>query len=71
MKCSCDGIQQLEGNEAEAYANEHLRQVSVDNKTWEVVFECPETGKQWLMDYPESEQHGGGPSRLRALPIAD
>ncbi|MGH8570805.1 MAG: Imm27 family immunity protein [Gammaproteobacteria bacterium] len=25
------------------------------------------TGDRWLLDYPESEQHGGGSPRLRKL----
>lgn len=38
---------------------------------WEVVFKDPNDGRYWLLDYPHSEQHGGGPPRLRVLSPTD
>lgn len=31
---------------------------------------CPTTATEWLEDYPFSELQGGGPTRLRPLPLA-
>ena len=43
-----------------------LDKVRVGN--WEIEYLDPTTGEKWLMDYPQSEMHGGGPPRLRLQP---
>jgi len=60
----------MAGRAAQDYAQEHLKKLSVNEK-WQVLYECPETGIHWLEDYPHGELHGGGPPRLRRLPIKD
>jgi hypothetical protein len=60
--------EQLEGNEAIAFAERNLRKLQVDGLNWEIQYEDPITGEKWLMDYPHSEAHGGGSPRLRKLP---
>ncbi|HEG44693.1 MAG TPA: hypothetical protein ENH94_11665 [Phycisphaerales bacterium] len=65
MKCQCNEIDELEGVEAEDYTTEHLKEVSVDNETWESKYVCPLTGICWLMSYPYDELQGGGPPLLR------
>lgn len=55
------------GNEARAYADDHLEQVDVDPVTWTVEYRDRRNGSRWLMDYPQSELHGGGPPRLRRM----
>ncbi len=67
MKCACTTLHRLDDAEAREYATEHLQQVSVDYETWSVTYECPLTGRRWLLEYPHSEYHGGGPPRLRQL----
>ena len=47
---------------------ERLRKVGVDAERWEIEYIDDGTGDRWLLDYPESEQHGGGSPRLRKLP---
>jgi hypothetical protein len=67
MICKCPELTELEGNEAKNYAGQHLTEVFVNGKTWEIEYKCPDTGARWLMDFPQSEYHGGGPPRLRKL----
>lgn len=67
MRCACGSLTLLTGNEADQYAAEHLEKVEVDATAWTKRFRCPTTGATWLMDYPESELHGGGSPRLRRL----
>ena len=67
MNCRCDKIKELDGVEAEIYAQNHLRKIRVDGELWQIEYECPDTGARWLMDFPHSEYHGGGPPRLRKL----
>jgi hypothetical protein len=69
MKCRCETLTQLEGMEAYSYAEEHLCKVQVLSGGWEIEYVCPDTGKRWLLDYPHGEYHGGGPPRLRSLPL--
>lgn len=57
---------ELAGNAALEYAK-RLRKVRVDSSTWTIEYVDEETGKRWLLDYPRSEQHGGGSPRLRPL----
>ena len=57
----------IEGAEAERYRNEHLERVRVDHEKWEVEYIDEKTGEKWIMDYPHSEYHGGGPPRLRRI----
>lgn len=65
MTCSCEAITELWDDEAKAYANGHLRKVAVLGSGWTTLWECPDSGLQWVKEYPRSEEHGGGPVRLR------
>lgn len=58
---------ELWDGEAKTYAERHLDQVEVRADGWEVEYRCVATGLHWLEDYPYSEEHGGGPMRLRQL----
>ncbi len=68
MTCRCADVIELWDKEAKEYADGHLDQVEVRADGWEVVYRCASTGVRWLEDYPHSEEHGGGPMRLRQLP---
>jgi hypothetical protein len=68
MKCRCNELIEIEGWEANEFAEVHLKIVQIKN--WEIDYECPETGIHWLMDFPNGDWQGGGPPRLRKLPIA-
>jgi hypothetical protein len=65
MVCHCSDVAELSGEEAKTYADEHLERVEVRADGWELVYRCPDTGREWIRDYPRSEEHGGGPVRLR------
>ncbi|MGH8550820.1 MAG: Imm27 family immunity protein [Methylococcales bacterium] len=67
MTCRCANLQKLWDEEAKAYIQKHLIKVEVRADGWEIVYRCPDTGLQWLRDYPHSERHGGGPMRLRRI----
>lgn len=66
-KCVCTTTDELNGRTAEEYAQSHLKKLSVNGELWEILFECPITGIQWIEDFPQSEAHGGGPPRMRKL----
>jgi hypothetical protein len=68
MKCKCNEISFLKGAEAKEYAEGHLQKVKSNSETWEIEYVCPVSLKKWLLDYPQSEYHGGGPPRLRIIP---
>lgn len=58
---------EYKGAEAIDFAEKYLKKVKSNPDTWESEYICEETGDIWLMDYPNSEQHGGGSPRLRKL----
>jgi hypothetical protein len=61
----------LSGNAADDYAAQHLSKIWVDEVAWRKGFVCPESGQLWVMDFPDSELHGGGPPRLRVVSDAE
>ena len=42
----------------------HLRRVAADASGWDTLYEDPSDGRLWVLTYPQSEQHGGGPQAL-------
>lgn len=38
---------------------------------WETVFVDPNDGRYWLLYYPQSELHGGGPPALKHISEAE
>ncbi|MGO4854478.1 Imm27 family immunity protein [Phaeovulum sp. W22_SRMD_FR3] len=42
-----------------------LRRTGHDASGWQSYYVDEVTGARWLLDYPESECHGGGSPRLR------
>jgi hypothetical protein len=65
VRCRCGEIQELWDEDAKSYTDHHVAPVSVAASGWEAVYRCEETGARWVEDYPRSEEHGGGPIRLR------
>jgi len=57
---------ELNGRDALDYAK-RLRKVREDATGWEIEYIDDATGERWLMDYPQSYLHGGGPPRLRRV----
>lgn len=57
----------LEGAEAIRYADAKLKKVRSDPDKWEVEYVDEASGEKWILDYPNSEEHGGGSPRLRRI----
>jgi hypothetical protein len=55
------------GDEAEAYAGEHLVRGDADTERMVERFSCPDTGRRWELDYPEHDDREPGQARLRAV----
>jgi len=60
-ECKCELVTHLHGREGQDYAEEHLKQIKVDDDNWIVLYLCPVTGKYWKEHFPRSGEHGGGP----------
>ena len=58
---------ELNGVEALRYIQANLRKGRVFPDQWKTEYEDPRTGEKWLLDYPQSDLHGGGPPRLRRI----
>ncbi len=68
MECRCNDATEFYGDEAERYAREHLTAEEADSARFEERFSCPDTGRAWLLDYPERTEREPGQARLRADP---
>ena len=68
MDCRCNDATEFYGDEAERYAAEHLTAGEADPARFEERFSCPDTGRVWLLDYPERTEREPGQARLRAEP---
>ncbi len=66
MSCRCDTVTEVYGGEAEAYAREHLRSDESDSDRFEERLSCPDTGRAWILEYPERTERDPGQARLRA-----
>lgn len=65
MVCECAALSGLTGDGAKQYASEHLVQEAVNEAEWTIEYRCPESGRLWVLDYPDAEYHGGGSPQLR------
>jgi hypothetical protein len=63
--CLCKIAREMWETGAKGYADAHLVETGVQADGWEVLYRCPLTGADWVLDMPISAEHGGGPSRLR------
>ncbi len=59
-------LELYKGNDAIVFAKKLIKIFS-NPETWEIEYKDPITGEKWLMDYPHSEQQGGGSPRLRKI----
>jgi hypothetical protein len=53
------------GGEAEMYAADHLVRGAADSDAMEEQFSCPDTGRRFVLDWPERTQSEPGQARLR------
>jgi len=44
-----------------------LKSISTDESGWETLFQDPKDKRLWVLFYPQSELHGGGPPSLRLI----
>ena len=51
MPCRCEDIERPDGEEAEAYAGEHLTLIERGRDNYE-MYQCTPTGFSWNMDFP-------------------
>jgi hypothetical protein len=64
-----EAISELRGNEALDFAKDHLVKVRTDESGWVIEYQDPKCGEAWILDYPNSEYHGGGSPRLRNMKV--
>ena len=67
MECRCDSATEFYGDEAEAYAGGHLVRGGTDTDALEEQYSCPDTGRRWLLDYPDRRDEEPGQARLRVV----
>jgi|GEM_PF-2756862 len=65
--CKCNELPEIKGADVESYLHEHLIEKRVNNEDWTILYECKFTGTQWMLSYPYSYAHGGGPPLLSKL----
>lgn len=65
--CWCRLAREFWDEQAIRYADRHLEEVDGQAAGWETIYRCPRSGARWLLDKPLSEEHGGGPTRLRRI----
>ncbi|MFC7772968.1 Imm27 family immunity protein [Flavobacterium sp. GCM10027622] len=51
----------------EELKNNYLKKVAVDKSGWKTLYQDPKDSRYWLLTYPNSEYHGGGPPALKML----
>jgi hypothetical protein len=66
MDCRCNEATEFYGDEAESYARDHLVTDEVRSEAFEELLSCPDTGRQWRLDYPERTEREPGQARLTA-----
>jgi hypothetical protein len=58
-------LTELYGREAEDYASSHLARDEIRSEQFEELYTCPDTGRRWLLDWPERTEREPGQARLR------
>lgn len=67
MECRCAAMSEAFGGEAETYAAEHLVRGEVDSDAMEEQYSCPDTGRRFVLEWPERTQTEPGQARLRSV----
>ena len=62
-------MNELQGRDAEEYADSHLHEEETAPDRTEQRYSCPDTGKEWLLDFPERSERELGQARLRAVTV--
>ena len=67
MECRCATMNESFGSEAEAYAAGHLVRGDASSDAMEERYSCPDTGRVFVLDWPERTQVDTGQARLRLV----
>jgi hypothetical protein len=67
MECRCQTMNEAFGAEAEAYAADHLVRGAVDSDALAEAYSCRDTGRRFLLEWPERTQAEPGQARLRLV----
>lgn len=51
----------------ERLISDYLVSLGTDESGWDALYRDPLTGRLWELTWPQSDQHGGGPPRLRLV----
>jgi hypothetical protein len=46
---------------------DELVKIAKDSSGWRVLYRDPKDSRLWELSYPQSELHGGGPSKLTCI----
>ena len=65
MECRCQTMNEAFGTDAEVYAGEHLVRGEADDDAMVEQYSCPDTGRRFLLDWPERTEADPGQARLR------
>jgi hypothetical protein len=51
ISCRCEELERLDGEDAEAYASQHLTLIERGRNNYE-MYQCGLTASSWIMDFP-------------------
>ena len=57
----------IEGERIEWLTKNKLHKVAVNSEQWKVLYQDPSDKRYWLLMYPQSSLHGGGPPVLKVI----
>jgi hypothetical protein len=66
VECRCNDAMEFNGQEAEDYASGHLVRDETRTEQLQELYSCPDTGKRWILEWPDATEREPGPARLRA-----
>ena len=55
----------------ESLVTNHLKKIATDESGWDTLFQDPNDNRFWVLTYPNSNWHGGGPPTLKTITLAD
>ena len=51
----------------EFLVQEYLQKLAINPDLWETLYQDPNDERLWVLYYPQSEMHGGGPPALKHI----
>jgi hypothetical protein len=65
--CVCKDIKHFDDNVGKTYALSHLKIITVDEKNWMTLYQCPTTCIFWKKSYPNVNFQGGGEAEFEQI----